>query len=105
MRGAAVSHGYLGQPALTAQKFRPGVAISMPTSGPLPTTDVWYMTGDMARMTADGSLLYLGRVEQDTQIKLRGIHLELDEVSNSILDTAGSILSQAVVVARGEGEA
>lgn len=105
VRGTAVSLGNLAQPALTAQKFRPSVAISLPISGSLPATDVWYMTGDVARMTADGSLLYLGRVEQDTQIKLRGVRLELDEVSNSILDTAGGILSQAVVVPRGEGEA
>ncbi|KAJ0120669.1 Nonribosomal peptide synthetase 14 [Diaporthe amygdali] len=105
VQGPAVSLGYLGQPALTAQKFRPAAAISMPSVGVPVATDIWYTTGDMARMAADGSLLYLGRVDQDSQIKLRGIRIELDEVANSILDTAGGILSQAVVVVRGEDQA
>ncbi len=41
-----------------------------------------YRTGDMARMLRDGSLLYLGR--SDDQTKLRGQRMELSEISENI---------------------
>ena len=41
-----------------------------------------YRTGDMARMRPDGSIIYLGR--SDDQTKLRGQRMELSEISENI---------------------
>lgn len=67
--GAAVSRGYLHQPALTAERF-----IANPFgSGRL------YRTGDRVRHLPSGNLEFLGR--SDDQIKLRGFRIELGEIA------------------------
>ncbi|KAM0248569.1 hypothetical protein ACHAP5_003294 [Fusarium lateritium] len=62
--GAQVAQGYLNMPELTAQKF-----IHHPRYGRL------YRSGDMGRMLPDGSLVILGRI--DDQVKLRGQRIEI----------------------------
>ncbi|KAI8296725.1 hypothetical protein K4K59_003908 [Colletotrichum sp. SAR11_240] len=47
------------------------------------TGDVLYRTGDSGRFLSDGTLLCLGRLEGDTQIKLRGLRLELEETEKA----------------------
>lgn len=67
--GAAVSRGYLNQPALSAERF-----IANPFgSGQL------YRTGDRVRHLPSGNLEFLGRT--DDQIKLRGFRIELGEIA------------------------
>ncbi|TIC90013.1 Nonribosomal peptide synthetase 12 [Colletotrichum higginsianum] len=44
-----------------------------------------YRTGDLVRMQTDGSLLYLGRIDGDSQTKLRGQRFELSEVESHAL--------------------
>ncbi|KNG52744.1 nonribosomal peptide synthase [Stemphylium lycopersici] len=81
IEGPLVGQGYFGDPEKTAQSF-----IYDPpwlVKGPPGTTDsgrrgVIYKTGDLARYTADGALLYMGR--KDAQIKIRGQRVELGEV-------------------------
>ncbi|WP_245674591.1 non-ribosomal peptide synthetase/MFS transporter [Herbidospora cretacea] len=86
--GDRLARGYLGKPALTAEKFLPD------PFGP-PGSRV-YRTGDLGRWTADGVLQFLGR--RDLQVKIRGYRVELSEVE-TVLAEHPSVM-QAVVELR-----
>jgi amino acid adenylation domain-containing protein len=88
LAGAGVSRGYLGLPALTAQRFVADVASG--DGGRM------YRTGDRARLGRDGRLEYLGR--SDDQVKLRGYRIELGEIEAVLSRCPGVI--QAVAVLR-----
>ncbi|MHC5744028.1 MAG: amino acid adenylation domain-containing protein [Nostoc sp.] len=69
--GLGLAKGYLNRPQLTQEKF-----ISNPFS-----TDPHsrlYKTGDLARYLSDGTIEYLGRI--DNQVKIRGFRIELGEI-------------------------
>ncbi|KAI1800660.1 putative hybrid NRPS/PKS enzyme [Daldinia bambusicola] len=59
-----------------------------------------HRTGDRGRLSkADGSLLLLGRIAGDTQVKLRGLRVDLREVEAAIMNAAeGKIVDVAVTV-------
>jgi amino acid adenylation domain-containing protein len=90
--GAGLSRGYLKRPELTAERFVPD-ALSGDPGGRL------YRTGDRVRRLADGSLVFLGRV--DHQVKVRGLRVELGEIESAL--GRHPEVSESVVVARGEG--
>ncbi|MFJ1567953.1 non-ribosomal peptide synthetase [Streptomyces erythrochromogenes] len=70
--GHCLALGYL-DPELTARRFT-----TPPREPALPAIDRLYRTGDRVRMNADGSLDFLGRL--DDQVKISGVRIEPVEV-------------------------
>ncbi|MES2296924.1 MAG: amino acid adenylation domain-containing protein, partial [Pseudomonadota bacterium] len=91
--GVGLARGYLGQPALTAEKF-----IANPFHDPRDphSSAKIYKTGDLVRWLADGKLEYLGRIDQ--QVKIRGYRIELGEIESALRAHAG--VNDAVVLAK-----
>lgn len=104
--GAGVARGYLNRPGLTAEKFLPNPfegrrakgegrraqedPSSLLASHPL----LLYRTGDTARYLPDGTVEFLGRVDQ--QVKIRGFRVELGEIE-AVLRQHSAVSDAAVV--------
>jgi amino acid adenylation domain-containing protein len=86
--GVGVSRGYLNRPDLTAERF-------IPHSFGEPGGRM-YKTGDVGRYLSDGSIEFLGRIDQ--QVKIRGFRIELGEIESMLL--IHPCISQTVVTAR-----
>ncbi|MGO8795977.1 MAG: amino acid adenylation domain-containing protein [Candidatus Sulfotelmatobacter sp.] len=87
--GTGLARGYLKRPELTAEKF-----IVDPTAkGPDARL---YRTGDEVRFRPDGTLEFLGRLDQ--QVKLNGFRIELGEIESALAKIDG--IAQAVVILR-----
>ncbi|WP_418960771.1 amino acid adenylation domain-containing protein [Streptomyces tritici] len=111
--GAGVARGYLGRPALTAERFLPDPDAAVPGARR-------YRSGDGARRSAEGGdHAYLGRL--DHQVKIRGHRIEPGEIEHALArhpavrdavvavdrDTAGDprLVAYWVPVAAGAGDA
>lgn len=83
--GACVSAGYLGNAALSSERYRPD---------PFRPGHMMFRTRDLGRWTPEGELEHFGRV--DDLVKIRGFRVELDGVSNAL--EASSCCKQAVTL-------
>ncbi|MEM8603222.1 MAG: amino acid adenylation domain-containing protein, partial [Cyanobacteria bacterium P01_H01_bin.121] len=98
--GAGLAWGYLNRPDLTAERFIPnpfaGLTPISDATGSVTAQSYLYKTGDRVRYRADGSLEYLGRLDQ--QVKIRGFRIEPGEVEVAIAKHP-SVQDVAVIVA------
>lgn len=86
--GEGVARGYLNRPDLTAEKFVPDPFRN--DGGRL------YKTGDLARYRPDGSIEFLGRI--DNQVQIHGFRIEPGEIEAKLIEQPG--VDEAVVLVR-----
>ncbi|MBD2559797.1 MULTISPECIES: non-ribosomal peptide synthetase [Nostoc] len=89
--GVGLARGYYNRPELTAEKFIPHPFSQEPGKR-------LYKTGDIGRYQPDGTIEYLGRI--DNQVKVRGFRIELGEIEAILLQYSG--VREAAVLVREE---
>jgi amino acid adenylation domain-containing protein len=94
--GDGLALGYVGQPERTAERF-----VRLRLSGGRRVRV--YRTGDLARHAASGRLEFVGRA--DTQVKLRGHRIELEEIEAVLAQAPGIVMGACVLVGEGASRA
>ncbi|HEY4387778.1 MAG TPA: amino acid adenylation domain-containing protein, partial [Ktedonobacteraceae bacterium] len=87
--GAGLARGYMQRPELTAVRFLPHPFSE--NAG-----ERLYRTGDLVRYRDDGTLEFLGRVDQ--QVKLRGFRIELNEIEAVLRQQ--ELVKETIVIVR-----
>jgi amino acid adenylation domain-containing protein len=84
--GLGVARGYMNRPDLTAEKF---------VADPFNPGHRVYRSGDLTYWTEEGQIQFVGRI--DSQIKLRGLRIELEEIE-TVVASHPDIAHAAVVL-------
>ncbi|KAL9115269.1 MAG: hypothetical protein Q9227_001063 [Pyrenula ochraceoflavens] len=98
--GAGLAKGYLNNKELSENAFIPDPYAE---SHPGYVANGWtrmYRTGDIGHLTEDGALVFHNRIAGDTQIKIRGLRIELSDIESNVISAAGGVLREAVVTLR-----
>jgi amino acid adenylation domain-containing protein len=93
--GAAVGRGYRNLPELTAGAFLPDPFSAQPGAR-------MYRTGDLVARLPDGQFAFRGR--RDTQEKIRGQRVELEEINAVLGQSPGVLFSSVVTQVDASGE-
>lgn len=96
--GAGVSLGYFKNSELTEKHFVPN-----PFATPEDIANGWtrmYRTGDIAHLREDGAMVFHNRIAGDSQVKIRGLRIELSDIESNIVMAAGGAINEAVVTLR-----
>lgn len=96
--GRGLALGYIN-PEDTRKRF-----VGLGTSSSCQSPQRMYRTGDRGRLLADGSLILMGRMEGDTQVKVHGVRIDVTEIEHALLHAIPGFLSDAVVSMRREEE-
>ncbi|HEY3381298.1 MAG TPA: SDR family NAD(P)-dependent oxidoreductase, partial [Vicinamibacterales bacterium] len=89
--GPQLARGYVNRPALTRDRFIPN---------PFKEGGRLYRSGDLGRWRRDGTIEYLGRI--DDQVKVRGQRIEPGEIEH-VLETHPAVERAVVVPSTGQG--
>lgn len=105
--GAGVASGYLGNKELTEEMFVPNVFAPQDYVQRGWTT--MYRTRDRGRLHPDGMVTVEGRIGDDTQVKLRGVRIDLQDIEQTIIQCSSGAVTEAVATVRsaagGNGDA
>ncbi|MEV0684008.1 amino acid adenylation domain-containing protein [Nocardia sp. NPDC050378] len=92
LSGVQLARGYLGKPAITADRF---------VADPARPGQRMYRTGDLVRRLPGGRFGYLGRA--DAQVKVRGYRIEVGEIETALRRSADIDTAAVTVVRRAGG--
>lgn len=100
--GPGVAAGYLNNEELTKEKFLPDKFANAARKNKGWTT--MFRTGDRGCLREDGTLFFHGRVAGNTQIKLRGIRIDLLDIEATMIRASEGVLMDALVSVRTEAQ-
>ena len=92
MAGECLAKGYISRPDLTEKAFLPD---------PFFPGEKMYKSGDLGRLRLDGNYDFLGRM--DTQVKLNGQRVEMDEITGAVQESGYAVQAAAVALRREDG--
>uniref|UniRef100_UPI00164026A6 non-ribosomal peptide synthetase n=2 Tax=Burkholderia gladioli TaxID=28095 RepID=UPI00164026A6 len=92
--GDGLARAYLNRPDLSAERFVPNPFVADGSR--------LYRTGDLVRRQADGTLVYLGRI--DNQVKIRGFRIETEEIEAVLLSMPWVAEAAVTVVEATDGD-
>lgn len=59
-----------------------------------------YRTRDRGRLLPNGSIIVEGRIGEDTEIRLRGLRIDLKDIEQTIVRYARGVVAEAVASVR-----